>query len=542
MDRRHILIVIARSLIYLVQFCMDISSSSGILQESTDFLGRSGSIRVDRSILNSGEGLIFLFRISKIETIGCQQSQIHKICLILYSSALPWFHTGRVRISVVWLISLHHLHRVLLKLVESSQVSVILGILAVCRARYTRPTSHFYSTLPWFSTGRVRISSTGIHVIPSTLELRNIHDVQSFLGFANFYHHFIVDYSQMTLPLMNLCKKATPWNFGQKETTVFQTLKNTFSTAPVLCHWAPDLQMTVETDASDHVIAGILSVTTKDNEIRLVAFFSCSLQGAEKNYDTHDKELLAIFEVFKNWRHFLEGSAEVINTVTDHKNLEYFTSSKKLSHCQARWAEFLGQFNMKVQFRLGRLGSKPDALTRRWDVYTEGDNPEPTATNVHLVFTIEQLAGTPVLVHARTMEDPTPSNNLDHDALAESITTAYAEDDLAKKIHEQIKTANQPDGWTEREGCLLFCEQKYVPNKGTLRLHTIRDHHNHPTAGHFGETKTMELICHNYHWPGLRRMVGDYIRSCTSCTCTKATCHKPYGLLKQLPNPGQPWA
>src|SRR5260221_6670051 len=226
--------------------------------------------------------------------------------------------------------------------------------------------------------------------------------------------------------------------------------------------------------------------------------------------------------------------------VTDHKNLECFTSSKKLSRRQARWAEFLGQFNMKVRFRLGRLGSKPDMLTHRSDIYMEGDNPEPTATNVHPVFTIKQLAGTPVLARAGTMEDPTPSNNLDHDALAESITTAYVEDDLAKKIREQIKTANQPDGWTEREGCLLFCEQKYVPNKGTLRLHTIRDHHNHPTAGHFGETKTMELICHNYHWPGLRRMVGDHIRSCTSCTCTKATCHKPYGLLKQLPmpNPG----
>src|SRR5258705_6391272 len=220
--------------------------------------------------------------------------------------------------------------------------------------------------------------------------------------------------------------------------------------------------MTVEMDASDHAIAGILSVTTQDNEICLVAFFSCSLQGVEKNYDTHDKELLAIFEAFKNWQHFLEGSAEVIDTVTDHKNLEYFTSSKKLLHHQARWAEFLGQFNMKVWFRLGRLGSKPDTLTHRWDVYMEGDNLEPAATNIRPVFTIEQLAGTLVLAHARTMEDPTPSNNLDHNALAESITTAYAEDDLAKKIREQIKTANQLNGWTEREGCLLSCEQKYV--------------------------------------------------------------------------------
>src|SRR6266436_6376505 len=140
--------------------------------------------------------------------------------------------------------------------------------------------------------------------------------------------------------------------------------------------------------------------------------------------------------------------------VTDHKNLEYFTSSKKLSQRQARWAEFLAQFNMKVRFRLGRLGSKPDVLTCRWDVYMEGDNPEPTATNVRPVFTIEQLAGTLVLVHTRTMEDPTPSNTLDHDALAKSITTAYMEDKLTKKICEQIKTTNQPDGWMEREGCL----------------------------------------------------------------------------------------
>src|SRR5260221_8208056 len=142
-------------------------------------------------------------------------------------------------------------------------------------------------------------------------------------------------------------------------------------------------------------------------------------------------------------------------------------------------------------------------LTCRWDIYMEGDNPEPTATNVCPVFTIEQLTGTLVLAHTRTMEDPTPSNTLDHDTLTESITTANVEDELTKKIREQIKTTNQPDSWTEREGHLLFHKRKYILNKGTLHLHTIRDHHDHPTAGHFGETKTMELICRNYHWPGM---------------------------------------
>src|SRR5258706_4221840 len=138
--------------------------------------------------------------------------------------------------------------------------------------------------------------------------------------------------------------------------------------------------MTVETDASDHAIAGILSVTTQDNEIRPVAFFSCSLQGVEKNYDTHNKELLAMFKVFKNWRHFLEGSGKVINTVTNHKNLEYVMTSKKLSRQQDRWAEFLAQFNIRVQFRPGKLRCKPDALTCRRYLDTDRDGHETVAT------------------------------------------------------------------------------------------------------------------------------------------------------------------
>ena len=68
----------------------------------------------------------------------------------------------------------------------------------------------------------------------------------------------------------------------------------------------------------------------------------------EKNYNIHDKELLAIFEAYKVRRHYLEGLGSPIDMVTDHKNLEYFTSTKKLTHRQARWSEYLSQFNLKV--------------------------------------------------------------------------------------------------------------------------------------------------------------------------------------------------
>src|SRR5258708_4104148 len=222
-------------------------------------------------------------------------------------------------------------------------------------------------------------------------EPRNVRDIQSFLGFANFYHRFIHSYAELTTPLTNLCKKNTPWLFGTTEQETFQALKVAFTSAPVLCHWTLDLPMMVETDALDFAIAGILSVTTPNNEIHLVTFFSHLLQSVEHNYDTHNKELLAIFKAFKSWRHFLEGAAATIDTVMDHKNLEYFTTSKKLTCHQARWSEFLSQFNLRIRFQPGRLGSKPDALTCRWDVYTHNEADTATPPNVRPVFAAEQL-------------------------------------------------------------------------------------------------------------------------------------------------------
>ena len=113
----------------------------------------------------------------------------------------------------------------------------------------------------------------------------------------------------------------------------------------------------------------------EDGEVHPIAFLSRTLQATELNYDTHDKELLAIFEAFKAWRHYLEGSGEPIQVITDHKNLEYFSTTKILTRRQVRWSEFLHGFNMVICFQPGRLGEKPDAMTRRWDVYPkEGDS------------------------------------------------------------------------------------------------------------------------------------------------------------------------
>jgi len=86
----------------------------------------------------------------------------------------------------------------------------------------------------------------------------------------------------------------------------------------------------------DYALVAILSIVNKDNEVHPVAFHSCTFTVAELNYDTHDKELLAIFKAFKIWQHYLEGLAYPIDVVIDHKNLEYFSTTKVLTQRQAQ--------------------------------------------------------------------------------------------------------------------------------------------------------------------------------------------------------------
>ena len=87
----------------------------------------------------------------------------------------------------------------------------------------------------------------------------------------------------------------------------------------------------METNASDYALVAILSAYNMEGALHPITFHSRTFTGPELNYDVHDKELSAIFEAFKRWRHYLEGSAEPIDVVTDHKNLEYFSMTKLLT-------------------------------------------------------------------------------------------------------------------------------------------------------------------------------------------------------------------
>ena len=175
------------------------------------------------------------------------------------------------------------------------------------------------------------ISTEGIRMDPSKIasvtewpEPKTVKEVQGFLGLANFNRKFIQGYSRIAAPLTDLTKKTeSKFEFTDKARLAFELLKKTFTTAPLLIIFDPELQTIVETDASDGAIAAALTQVCTDGKIRPVAYYSRKMTGPELNYDVHDKELLAIVESFRHWRVYLEGPKYTVKVYSDHKNLLY---------------------------------------------------------------------------------------------------------------------------------------------------------------------------------------------------------------------------
>ena len=405
------------------------------------------------------------------------------------------------------------------------------------------------------SPNGLEMDEAKIKVIQDWPALRKVKDVQSFLGFANFYRRFIDGYSALTVPLTRLTRKNHPWYWSPACNAAFRLLKDAFTSAPILHHFDPSLPPIVETDASDYAIAGILSLLTDDGDVRPVAFFSRTLTGAELNYDTHDKELLAIFHAFKTWRHYLESPHHTIDVVTDHKNLEYFSTTKTLTRRQARWSEYLSAFNMVIRFRPGKLGEKPDSLTRRADYYLKREDRDFTLANpqnLRPIFTQEQLAVSlrathlrPLAIEAASLVD-VPIPIIDSAALIEDIKASYQHDTIAQREYDLCsKGTPSPRYALSSSGLLLLNSRVYVPDhrpdRGHLRTRVLQEKHDHPTAGHFGFNKTLELLRRDYSWPSLRRNCKSFVSQCVLCARNKPSRHRPYGLLQPLPIPERPW-
>ncbi|KAH0602269.1 uncharacterized protein H6S33_009843, partial [Morchella sextelata] len=370
---------------------------------------------------------------------------------------------------------------------------------------------------------------------------RSVKEVQIFMGFANFYRRFIHNFSGVCKPITD-CLRGDAKNFVWSMTAqaAFEKLKTLFTSAPILVHFSPDRQTIVETDASDFAIAAILSQVI-DGKTHPVAFYSRKLNPAELNYDVWDKEMLGIVSAFKQWRHYLEGPSRTVLVYTDHKNLEYFSTTKVLNRRQARWAESLAEFDFKIIYRPGTKNGKVDALSRRPEYRPEGGGTLGKQP-IDRFFKPGQLAEEEFVVSAVSLASKGvidwSKNFLDHVRQAASGDPTWV--GLKERIEQGEKLGEMKD-IAEKDGLLFYKNRLYIPADDRIKIRIAQAEHDSKVAGHFGQDKTLELIMRNFYWPKMNEWIDDYVRSCDECQRNKPSRHKKYGALLPLSTPHSVW-
>ncbi|KAG0156085.1 hypothetical protein PDIDSM_3261 [Penicillium digitatum] len=313
-------------------------------------------------------------------------------------------------------------------------------------------------------------------------------DVQAFIGFGNFYRRFIRDFSKVIAPLVRLTKKDVRFEWTPVCQLSFEALKKAFTSAPVLKAFDWSKEIVLETDASDFVSAGVLSQYDDAGILHPIAFFSKKHSAAECNYEKYGKELLAIIRCFEEWRPELEGTPSPVKVITDHRNLEYFTTTKLLNRRQARWSEFLSRFNFKITYRPGkqedipkegdeRLAHQSQTVLKKENlqinVTTRQRNGVTTTTPPELPDLPEEPPATaevpPTITVPPDIADP-PSPLLlkqtyNQDKVVQSILEAL---DKNASRHPEITLAD-----CERRGNYLYYRNLYVSD-WTKNCHTCR--------------------------------------------------------------------
>jgi hypothetical protein len=186
-------------------------------------------------------------------------------------------------------------------------------------------------------------------------------DIKSFLGLAGYYRKFIADFSAIARPLTDLLKKDKEWNWFEKEKTSFELLKFKLTNAPLLQYPDFNKPFILTTYASGYAIGAILS-QGKLGQDKPIAYASRTLNNAEINYATVEKELLAIVWACMHFRPYLLGRKFQI--VTDHKGLTWIFNVKDPSSRLIRWKLLLEEYDYEIQYRAGQKNCNADSLSR----------------------------------------------------------------------------------------------------------------------------------------------------------------------------------
>lgn len=325
------------------------------------------------------------------------------------------------------------------------------------------------------------ITRDGVKPDPSKVEAvkrfprpKDCKELKSFLGLAGYYRRFVKDFAQIARPLNDLQKEGVDYFWGEAQEEAFEKIRDILTSEPVLQYPRFDKEFLVTTDASQIALGAILSQGEIGKD-RPVSYASRTLNKAERNYSTTERELLAVVWAIKQFRPYLWGRS--FKVITDHRPLKWLMSLKDPGSRLTRWTVKLSEYDFEVIHKPGKMNTNADALSR---------------------VAIIKIDASP----------------------GELLRSQEEEDDI-RNIKKTLETYEKDD-----EGYVYFIDGKQrrrlvVPAAKTDAV--MRAHHDTPFGGHQGIDRTTELIKERYYWRKMDADIEQFVKTCETCNKKRAT-------------------
>ncbi|KAM1439543.1 hypothetical protein TB2_012665 [Malus domestica] len=349
------------------------------------------------------------------------------------------------------------------------------------------------------TTGGIEVDKAKIDAIEKLPPPTTVKSVRSFLGHAGFYRRFIKDFSKISRPLCNLLAKDAPFIFDEACLEAFKKLKTLLTTAPIIA--APNWSLPFELmcDASDYAVGAVLG-QRKDRLPQVIYYASRTLNDAQLNYATTEKELLAVVFALEKFRSYLVGAKVIV--YTDHAALKYLLSKKDAKPRLIRWILLLQEFDLEIKDKKGSENVVADHLSRLIIPTVSEEDSLPLRES----FPDEQLFA----VHFRSPWFADIVNYLVKGVVHPDLTFQQKKKFLSDVKHyfwdEPYLFKYCPDQIIRR--CIPEAEQESV----------LRFAHHFACGGHFGQKRTAEKILQSgLFWPTLFKDAYNWCMACDRC-------------------------
>ena len=345
----------------------------------------------------------------------------------------------------------------------------------------------------------IEVDKAKIDVISSLPYPTNVREVRSFLGHAGFYRRFIKDFSKISNPMCKLLQKEVPFVFDDECKNAFDNLKSRLTSAPIIQppNWA--LPFEIMCDASDYAVGAVLGQKV-DKASHVIHYASMTLNDAQRNYSTTEKEMLAVVYALDKFRQYLLGTKVIV--YSDHAALRYLMTKKEAKPRLIRWVLLLSEFDIEIRDKKGAENLVADHLSR---LVQDEDKPYEQRP-VREEFPDESLFATFTMVpwyadivnYLVAKEFPAEITQARREKLrSEAKYHVWDDPFLWRHCSDQVIRRCVPDH--EVQSILAFC-------------------HEHACGGHFGSKRTAQKVLDSgFFWPSLFKDAYDFCKSCDRC-------------------------